>query len=198
MAVAGMDVIENFFLARGGQGFDLVVDAADAVVRVDAQFFEQLTVFVEYIFVVDADGVAEDDRVGDLHHGRFDVQGPHHAGFLAVLQGLLEELTQFAAAHKHAVEDFAFLQGELLLDHNLTVLADKLDAYITGLSHGDRLLAGEEIPTAHVISMGLRGHAPLAHGVRMLTHEGFDRSEEHTSELQSQSNLLYRLLLLKS
>src|SRR2546430_8609371 len=43
---------------------------------------------------------------------------------------------------------------------------------------------------------------PLADAIKMLTKEDFlparaDRSEEHTSELQSQSNLVCRLLLEK-
>ena len=42
--------------------------------------------------------------------------------FLAVLQGLLEEVAQLAAAHEHAVEHFAFLQAQLLLDLDLAVL----------------------------------------------------------------------------
>src|SRR2546427_2186810 len=44
-------------------------------------------------------------------------------------------------------------------------------------------------------------HNPPAygnHGIRRCQHlRGFDRSEEHTSELQSQSNLVCRLLLEK-
>ncbi len=169
-----MDVVEDFFLLRGGQGLDLVVDAADAVVRVDAQFVEQLAVLVEHILVVDADGVAENDRVGNLHHGRLDVQGPHDARFLAVLQSLLEELTQLLAAHEHAVEDFPFLQRQLFLDLDLAILADELEAHITGLGHGDGLFAGEEIAAAHVVGVGLRRHAPLAHRVRVLACVGLD------------------------
>ena len=175
MGVDLVDVMQDFFLLRGWQRLDLVVDAADTVVRVDAQFLEQIAVLVEHVLVVNADGVAEDDRVGDLHHGRLDVQGPHHAGFLAVLQGLLEEVTQLAAAHEHAVEHFAFLQGELFLDLDLAVLADELDAHVTGLGHGDRLLAGEEVAAAHVVGVGLRSHAPLAHAVRVLAGIGLDR-----------------------
>ncbi|MDT4876078.1 hypothetical protein FQZ97_1114940 [compost metagenome] len=102
------------------------------------------------------------------------MQRPHHAGFLAVLQGRLQELAQLLAAHEHAVEDFAFLQGELFLHFDLAVLVDELDAHVTGFVHGDRLLAGEEVAAAHVVGMGLGGHAPLAHGMRVLAGEGLD------------------------
>ncbi|MNZ74617.1 hypothetical protein D3C78_930700 [compost metagenome] len=102
------------------------------------------------------------------------MQGPHDAGFLAVLQGLLEEGAQFVAAHEHAVQDFAVLQGKLLLDLYLAVLADELDAHVTGLGHGDGLLAGEEVAAAHVVGVGTGGHAPLAHGVRVLASVGLD------------------------
>ncbi len=169
-----MDIVQDFFLLRSGQGLDLVVDAADAVVRVDAQFLEQVAVLVEHILVVDAHGMAEDDRVGDLHHGRLDVQRPHHAGFLAVLQGVFEEGAQLVAAHEHAVEHFACLQGELLLDLDLAVLADELDAHVTGFFHGDRLFAGEEVAAAHVVGVRLRRLAPLAHRMRVLAGIGFD------------------------
>src|SRR2546427_3417251 len=39
--------------------------------------------------------------------------------------------------------------------------------------------------------------AAVRHGVACVDHQVHDRSEEHTSELQSQSNLVCRLLLEK-
>ncbi len=180
VAVHLVDVVEDLFLLGGGQRLDLVVDAGDTVVRVHAELFEELAPLVEDVLVVDAHRMSEDDRVGNLHHGRLDVQGPHDAGFLAVLQGLLEEVAQLAAAHEHAVEHFAFLQAQLLLDLDLAVLADELDAHVTGLGHGDGLFAGEEVAAAHVVGVGARGHAPLAHGVRVLAGVGLHRGRRAT------------------
>src|SRR5690606_37121682 len=57
MAVHLVDVVQDFFLLRGGQRLDLVVDAGDAVVRVDAQLLEQLAVLVEHVLVVDGHGM---------------------------------------------------------------------------------------------------------------------------------------------
>ncbi len=109
LGIAGVDVVKDLFLLGVGQRLDLVVDAADSIVRINAQFFEELAVLVEDVLVVNANGMAEDDRMRDFHHGRLDVQGPHDAGFFAILQRLLEKFAQLVAAHEHAVEHFAFL-----------------------------------------------------------------------------------------
>src|SRR2546430_8934005 len=58
----------------------------------------------------------------------------------------------------------------------------------------DRRLGGAEAPAARLQEPVWRGHVPR------LGYDGDDpprRSEEHTSELQSQSNLVCRLLLEK-
>src|SRR2546430_10612795 len=53
--------------------------------------------------------------------------------------------------------------------------------------------AHEEIDVSVAVVVG-RGHARAAH---VFVRQAPDRSEEHTSELQSQSNLVCRLLLEK-
>src|SRR5256886_16406566 len=82
------------------------------------------------------------------------------------------------------------------------------------MSHGDRILeappgfeitartettiAAMENPAAKVF--GVQFHPEVTHtenGDALLRRFVFDRSEEHTSELQSQSNLVCRLLLAK-
>src|SRR2546427_3108484 len=58
------------------------------------------------------------------------------------------------------------------------------------LGHGERPLAGLAAAAAHLVPAEVAGDAldPV---------ERLERSEEHTSELQSQSNLVCRLLLEK-
>src|SRR2546430_9349686 len=69
----------------------------------------------------------------------------------------------------------------------------------TTLFRSDKVL-GEDIPTGLEIAVRIGDHVPwfVAGGVgRQLDDDHVDRSEEHTSELQSQSNLVCRLLLEK-
>ena len=54
-----------------------------------------------------ADGVAEDDGVGDLHHGGLEVHGEEHALRLGLGDLLREERLQRGAAHDRRVDDLA-------------------------------------------------------------------------------------------
>src|SRR5688572_31590898 len=65
-------------------------------------------------------------------------------------------------------------------------LHDALPILVVGRRHRHHLADAEERQRA-------RGHRPVLGGMV----EGAGRSEEHTSELQSQSNLVCRLLLEK-
>src|SRR2546427_6942886 len=64
--------------------------------------------------------------------------------------------------------------------------------------HDERAAAGVEVALAPVVVdiAALRSHDPRE-AARQLPVEDVTRSEEHTSELQSQSNLVCRLLLEK-
>src|SRR2546427_5977173 len=92
-------------------------------------------------------------------------------------------------------------------DHATTFFFDHYPTFALGVSEEYRI-ADEGLGPRPVPS--LKGHAPLArHIARSLVDDEFDltifqdlplvrsRSEEHTSELQSQSNLVCRLLLEK-
>src|SRR3989442_11142489 len=56
---------------------------------------------------------------------------------------------------------------------------------------------GAEIRDRPVDELGIRGGEPGAGGRRVARGRGGDRSEEHTSELQSRPHLVCRLLLAK-
>src|SRR2546430_11191529 len=67
-----------------------------------------------------------------------------------------------------------------------------------------RLRAGQRLTVVPVREAGAlgglvgeEGDAVAGGGVAFFTHKATERSEEHTSELQSQSNLVCRLLLEK-
>src|SRR3990167_6587909 len=53
--------------------------------------------------------------------------------------------------------------------------------------------SGAQLAVNHCLAGGV--HLVLAHGRSCLLYYTYNRSEEHTSELQSQSNLVCRLLL---
>ena len=190
--VAGVDRFFDLVLSGLRQGLDLFVDAAHAVVRVNADFVEQITVLVEHFAVEHTYRVAEYDRVGDLHHGRLDVQGPHHAAFLAVLQRFFEEGVQRLGAHEHAVQNFTFFKAQFFLHFRLAVVANEFDADITGFSHGDGLFAGEEVAAAHVVGVRAGRLAPLAHGVRELACKCLDRGRGATVRVALTQNRVYR------
>src|SRR5688572_31837701 len=60
-----------------------------------------------------------------------------------------------------------------------------------------RLLAAERVGTRPLLTQDRRSTARRARRVVGVEHEAVRRSEEHTSELQSQSNIVCRLLLEK-
>ena len=62
--------------------------------------------------------MTEHDGVGNLHHGRFNVQREQNVRVFRVLQFGFVEIAQGFFAHEHAVNDFAFEQVRFLFQHN--------------------------------------------------------------------------------
>ena len=91
--------------------------------------FERVAVLGEQVLEEGPYGVAEDDRVGDLHHRRLQVHREEHALVAGVLDLLGQEGDQRAAAHDRGVDDLARLRAEGLLEHrDGAVGGDVLDA----------------------------------------------------------------------
>ena len=131
--------------------------------------------FFERFFVEDAHCVAENDGVRYLHHGGFDVQGKHHAGFARVFELFFVEITQRFFAHVHAVDDFASLQFGQRLEHNgFAALGDEVHLDVARFVERHRLFAVVEIAVLHVRHVGARSHAPLAHAVGVFAGVVFD------------------------
>ncbi len=78
-------------LLIGGQRLNLSVEVAQAVFHIDTQFGDCASVFFKNIFVEDLDGVAEDDRVRNLHHGSLHMQREQHATFFGSFNLLGQE-----------------------------------------------------------------------------------------------------------
>ncbi len=70
---------------------DLRVDVADAIIRVHTERVEKVSVFLEDVLVIDLYGMAEHDRVGHLHHGRFQMQRQQQVLLFGCLDLRLEE-----------------------------------------------------------------------------------------------------------
>ena len=138
---------------------------------------ELLAVLREDVGEEGAHHVAEDDRVGDLHHRGLEVHREQDALRLGAGDLLGEELAQGGDAHRGGVDDLA---GEhrhrLAQDRGRAVVADELDAQRRRrLGDDHRLLARAEVVGAHVRDVGLRVGAPGAHRVRVLAGVVLDR-----------------------
>ena len=132
--------------------------------------------FLENVLVEDGNGVPEHDRIGDLHHGGFEVQREQHAALLRILDLLFVEFPQGADVHRRRVDHFPFQQLQLLLqDGHFPVTGDELDPYLRRLFHRDGFLAVVKIAAGHMGDMGFRIGGPGAHLVRMLLRKEFHR-----------------------
>src|SRR3546814_1577922 len=74
-----LDVGLDLRLLRLGQGAQVGVEVADAVVGIEADLLERGRVLVQHWGVERVHRDAEHDRVGDLHHRRLQVQREQHA-----------------------------------------------------------------------------------------------------------------------
>ena len=134
---------------------------AEAVVRVGAGLGQRGAVLGEHVGEVGPHGVAEDDRVGDLHHRGLEVDREEHAllGRRGDLGG--EERVERAGPHHGGVDHLAGEHRDRLLEHrDRAVVADQLDPERVGLGHGDRLLVRAEVVGVHVRDRGLRVARP--------------------------------------
>ena len=71
--IGGLYVGQHFGALRLGQCLDAHQRIADAVVGVDAQLRQHVRVLGKHVIKINADCMAEHDRVRDLHHGGLQV-----------------------------------------------------------------------------------------------------------------------------
>ena len=167
----------------GGGGFDVGFDLglllrwealnfgdqiAEAVVEVDAEFLDHAGVLGDEVLEEDPHGVAEDDRVGDLHHGGLQVEREEDAVLFGFGDLLFQEGEEGLLVHDGGVEDFAGLEGSLFLENFDSAIGDdELDFHVGCLGNDDGFLVGEEVALAHGGDAGFRVRGPLAHRVRV-------------------------------
>ena len=146
MLVTGVNIFLDFFAQRFRKIFDSVIDTADAVIRVYAQFLKEFTVLGEQVLLEDLDRMAKNDWMRDLHHRRLHMQGEHHSRFSRIFHLLFQELALRLLAHKHAIDDFTFQQGSLFLQYDdVAIVLQKIHFDVTGMLHGHAFFAGVEI-----------------------------------------------------
>ena len=79
LRVFGRDIGFDLGLFFGRQGLDACVEVAQPDARVDADLVERRGVLRQHVGKKDRDDLTEDDRIRDLHHGRFELGEKEHA-----------------------------------------------------------------------------------------------------------------------
>ncbi len=159
-----------------GQGFQALEDATEPVVRSQPCRGKRLTVGGEGPREKGPHHVAENDRVGNLHHRGLQVYGEQHALGLGTGDLCHQELTQRGHAHDGGVHDLARQHRYgLTQDDGSAVLTQQLDAQRAGFGDDCGLLRGTEVVSAHGGNVRLRIGAPRAHPVRVGPSVAFHR-----------------------
>ena len=102
---------------RVGKRGDAAEHVGETVVGVHADAVERVAVLREHVGEVRLHRVAEDDRVGDLHHRGLEVDREQHALRLGRGHLLGEERVEVARAHEGGVDDLTGEDGDRLLQH---------------------------------------------------------------------------------
>ncbi|MNZ64731.1 hypothetical protein D3C78_829050 [compost metagenome] len=176
-----LDVSFDGRLLLGRQGLDASVQVADAVVQVEADLCQHVSVLGQCVFIELGNDLAEHDRVGDLHHGGFQVNRQQYALCLGVFDFGGDEAAQGVFAHDRAIEDLTGLYAGLFFqDGGGAVLSDQFDFHgVSGVDQGG-FFAAVEIAGAHVRDVGLGVLGPGAHFVRVLARVVLDRQRSAT------------------
>src|SRR5471030_524915 len=187
-----LDVRFDLRLLLCRQGLDASVQVADAVVQVKADLRQHVSVFGQCVFIELGNDLAEHDRVGDLHHGGFQVNRQQHAFLLGVFDLGCNEAAQGVFAQYRAIEDLTGLHGGLFFqDGGGAVLSDQFDFNgVSGVDQGS-FFAAVEIAGAHVRDVGLGVRSPGAHFVRVLASVVLDRQRGTTIRVAFAQNRVY-------
>ena len=128
----------------------------EAVVRVHADALERRAVLREHVGEVRGHRMAEDDRVGDLHHRGLEVHREQHVFRLGVGHLLGEERVERRDVHERGVDDLAREHRDRLLEHrDRAVARHELHPEVVVAVEGDGLLVRLEIVVPHGGHMGL-------------------------------------------
>ena len=156
-------------------------DAAEAVVGRQAGGRQLVAVLLEDLRQERAHDVAEDDRVGDLHHRGLEVHREEHVVGLGTLDLRLQELVERVDAQDGGVDDLTGQDLEVVLEHgDGAVGGGVLDAQGVVGGEDDGLLVVAEVVGVHGRDVGPRVRAPGAHRVRVRPRVVLDRAGRAT------------------
>ncbi len=116
--VHGIDIRLDLPALGFGQCGCFCIHVADAVIRIDADSFEECGMFLEDLCIEDRNGVPENDGIRDLHHRCLDVQREQNAHVPGRIDLGGEKLPQPAAVHVSSVDNFVGEYGYLLTQHD--------------------------------------------------------------------------------
>ena len=163
-------------LGAVGQSVEPVEDRAESVARAEAGGGEVIAELLEHGGQERLDDVAEDDRVGDLHHRGLQVHGEQDALVLGSRDLRRDELVERGGPHHRAVDHFTCEHRERVLqDGDSAVVGNVLNRdRVVGLDD-DGLLVRAEVVGAHRRDVRARVAAPLPHRVRVRAGVVLDR-----------------------
>ncbi len=160
---------------RGGAAVELVQaveDGADAVVRRQVHRRQLGLELGVHRREEGLDDLAEDQRVGHLHHGGLQVHGEQDVLALGLLDLRLEEGRQDLGVDARAVDDLALQDRHVLLQDDGVALVGLEDVgQLVVAVHDHGLLVVAEVVGGHGGDVGLGVRGPGAHAVRVLAGE---------------------------
>ncbi len=140
--------------------------------------------------------MTEDDRVGDLHHGGLEVHREEYVLGLGAGDLVGEEGVERLGRDEGAVNDFAALDLEAVLEDRLGAVGRGVaDGEGVGRGEDHRLLVGAEVVVAHGGDIGLAVAAPGTHRVRVLAGVVLDGSRGATVRVALAQNGVDRAAL---
>ena len=107
VGAVGDNFFEVGFELGGGSAVELAGEVTESVFEIDAELVDEVAMLGEEVAEENAHRVAEDDGVGDFHHGGFHVEGEKDVFLLGCDYLFGEEVEEGLLGHEGAVEDFA-------------------------------------------------------------------------------------------
>src|SRR5699024_763284 len=152
-------------------------NSSQAVICRKAGFLQLWTKFTEDFWEVGLDDVPEQYRVRNLHHGGLQVRREQHAFVFSPFDLFCQECIQGFGGHESRIDDFAFEDLQAVFQFcDVAVGVSVTNSQGVVLTYRDRLLVGEEVVFVHGGNVGFGVLGPLAHGVRVVLCELFDRA----------------------
>mmetsp|Transcript_53220 Transcript_53220/g.116826 ORF Transcript_53220/g.116826 Transcript_53220/m.116826 type:complete len:415 (+) Transcript_53220:887-2131(+) len=109
-----IDVGHDLLLLALRQFGDLLEHVAEPLCRICAHLLKRCLVLFPDILEKHCDGMAEDNWIGNLHHGSLQMQGQQDVLFFAILHLPLVKSAQRRFAHEGGIQDLSSLQLQVL------------------------------------------------------------------------------------